>query len=249
MGNIRALPIDRKRESFDHLRWKWAEAVAANDTLSPLAKLLAYVLITQFAHRETADCHPGWDLLASAVATSPRSVRRAIVDLEAAGFLARGPGGYSGAKVALLFRIAGAPLVAGVHEMAAKTDRQKVVKIDHQSEKERWPDLSRKVAISDHPPTPPYKDKPNFNQSDRPKKPHSNLEAVIVAGDFESEAWDSWLSGHGYPALEHLGDAIRRGGKAAFVVPYKTPPPDEFGTRISEKWAAWALSERTENER
>jgi hypothetical protein len=171
-GNVVPLADARKRAGFDRLRWDWAEAVSRAPDLSSLAKLLGYVLVAQFAHRETADCHPGWMLLAEATGASERTVRRAIADLERAGFLQRGPGGYSGVRVSLLFRIGGRPLVVGStekvanpdHQKVAISDHQKVANPDHQSGEERWPVSVEKVAISGVPPTPPYKDKPNSNQ-------------------------------------------------------------------------------------
>ena len=168
-GNVVPLADARKRAGFDRLRWDWAEAVSRAPDLSSLAKLLGYVLVAQFAHRETADCHPGWVLLAEATGASERTVRRAITDLERAGFLQRGPGGYSGVRVSLLFRIGGRPLVVGgaaEGEKVANSDHQKVANPDHQSGAERWPISVEKVAISGFPPTPPYKDKPNSNQRD-----------------------------------------------------------------------------------
>lgn len=179
MGDVTPITAaaSRGRNTFSLLRWDWAAALARTDGLSPIARLVGYVLVTQFAHHETADCHPGWVVLAEAVCSSERTVRRAVVELEDAGFLSRGPGGHSGAKVAILFRFEHKPLVpasgaddAGKvvrngHQKAVKSGHQKVANPDHQSGGERWPVLSRKVASSDNPPTPPYKDKPNYNQS------------------------------------------------------------------------------------
>lgn len=251
MTNVTPISAARSNESFDRIRWKWAEAVAAHDCLSPLAKLIAYVLVSQFAHRETADCHPGWEVLSEAVGSSPRSVRRAIVDLETTGFIERGAGGYSGAKVDLLFRFEGRPLQSasprkvvknGQHKVA-KNDRQKVATADHQQDGKRWPDLSKKVASSDNPPRPPYKDKPNINQRARADRPRPDLSYQIDADGWRREAWDAWLSERGLPRLEALSGAVADEVPEAFVVPFGQPPADAVGVRIAEKWVEWAATD------
>lgn len=216
----------------------------ADPALTNAAKLVAAVLVSQFAHNESAECHPGIAALAAALATSEDTIKRGLRALEEGGWITRGDGCHRGKKLGITFHMV-RNKGCNYHPLKA----EKGGNTDPLPKKERGADFRGKGCNSVCPPRPPYKDKPNLNQEKRPQRPHSNLEAIIAAGGFEHEAWDSWLLGRGYPALEHLGDAIRQGGKAAFVVPYKTPPPAEFAEKIAEKWVEWALSERTENER
>ena len=84
-------------------RWGWLKAITADADLSPMARLLAHVLATQFSHHETAHCAPGTYTLAAALATSADTINRALRDLAAAGWLIKTEGRGRGNRSEIFF--------------------------------------------------------------------------------------------------------------------------------------------------
>ncbi len=78
--------------NWNRARWGWLDAVTADGTLSPTARLLAHVLVTNFSNHETAYCTPGTDTLAEKLSTTVATINRALRDLAAAGWLIRTEG-------------------------------------------------------------------------------------------------------------------------------------------------------------
>ena len=70
--------------NWNRARWGWLKAITGDPDLSPMARLLAHVLATQFSHHETAHCAPGTDTLADALATSVDTIKRTLVSLNSA---------------------------------------------------------------------------------------------------------------------------------------------------------------------
>jgi len=89
--------------NWNRARWGWLKAVTGDGELSPMARLLAHVLATQFSHHETAHCAPGIDTLAEAVLTSADTIKRALRDLAAAGWLIKTEGRGRGNRSEIFF--------------------------------------------------------------------------------------------------------------------------------------------------
>ncbi|MGQ0565764.1 MAG: helix-turn-helix domain-containing protein [Gemmobacter sp.] len=89
--------------NWNRARWGWLKAVTSDADLSPMARLLAHVLATQFSHHETAHCAPGTDTLADALATSVDTIKRALRDLAAGGWLIRTEGRGRGNRSEIFF--------------------------------------------------------------------------------------------------------------------------------------------------
>lgn len=89
--------------NWNRARWGWLKAITGDSDLSPMARLLAHVLATQFSHHETAHCAPGTDTLADALATSLDTIKRALRDLAAAGWLIRTEGRGRGNRSEIFF--------------------------------------------------------------------------------------------------------------------------------------------------
>ncbi|WP_177174676.1 helix-turn-helix domain-containing protein [Loktanella fryxellensis] len=89
--------------NWNRARWGWLKAVTGDGELSPMARLLAHVLATQFSHHETAHCTPGTETLADALCTSVDTIKRALRDLAAAGWLIRTEGRGRGNRSEIFF--------------------------------------------------------------------------------------------------------------------------------------------------
>ena len=89
--------------NWNRARWGWLKAITGDGDLSPMARLLAHVLATQFSHHETAHCAPGTDTLADALRTSVDTIKRALRDLAAAGWLIRTEGRGRGNRSEIFF--------------------------------------------------------------------------------------------------------------------------------------------------
>lgn len=72
---------------FRSQRHIWDECVRRDNRLSPFARLIAAELVKGFANAETGACFPTNDALAAMFDTTDRTVRRAISDLQKAGWL------------------------------------------------------------------------------------------------------------------------------------------------------------------
>jgi hypothetical protein len=77
--------------NWNRARGGWLKAITGDGDLSPMARLLAHVLATQFSHHETAHCAPGTDTLADALATSVDTIKRGRVPTVGVGGRARSP--------------------------------------------------------------------------------------------------------------------------------------------------------------
>lgn len=74
---------------LDQAQAGWLKAVFGDGNLSPMARLLASVIVTQFSHREVSHCALCTKTLADALGTSGDTIKRALRDLAAAGWMVR----------------------------------------------------------------------------------------------------------------------------------------------------------------
>ena len=107
--------------------------------LSPMARLLAHVLVTKFSHHETAHCAPGTDTLADKLRTSVDTIKRALRDLAAAGWLIRTEGRGRGNRAQIFF-LGGnnvVPMVCPKGPNAPENHRQNEPKVASNEPKKR----------------------------------------------------------------------------------------------------------------
>lgn len=256
---------------WKNARWSWKDAVCRAADLTDGAKLLAVRIVDSFAHHETAFCNPSIETMAEALGKSGRSVQRALVELQAAGWIrveyAKGRGRTS--KIAFLTGPCAAAFDAPekVTRLAARHADQPETYAESQPErvtadaeigqekvtaaspfpKEKVTNLARK---GDSRVTPILKPKNNQNSREAdPAECPVALRAVIKADDQEGriEDWDAWLSKRGLRTLRELRCFSSNGASAGFGVPFPRPPSaeDALETRIAMKWADWA-TERME---
>lgn len=233
MSNVTSIAEARKPRSWNRLRWDWQRLVLASD-LSMTAKTLAACLVSQFAHHESAECRPGVEALAEALNTSADSVKRALRDLEAGGWIVRAEGRGRGNRLAIGFQFPAREKGADLPGF----DAGKGGNPAPLSAAEKGASLRGKGCKSARPPTPPYKAEPNLNQRSGGEKPVSHLACRIAADGHLRDGWDIWLRQAGFPDLEGLGWAIRDG--LEYEVPLRHPPEGPVQTRIATKWAEWA---------
>lgn len=76
-------------QQWRNLRFQWAEAVRRDAGLSLAARMLAHVLVLDFANGDTAQCDPGLTKMAECLGQSKRSTQRALQELIDAGWIDR----------------------------------------------------------------------------------------------------------------------------------------------------------------
>ena len=233
---------------FNTRRFAWLKGVMADGELkSPIAKVLASVLITQFANAESGDCFPGNDVLAESLGgVSHDTIQRAFKALAARGWLQRTEGRGRGNFSVVVFHFRA--------EVVKLHPREKTGQNVHARTPEKAADLrfqvkekaanlqakGRKSAAS--------RIEPNLNQKERVRElprqePVYQLKAVAHYGSYREADWNTWLTKHGYLTLDKIGhldsDAVGRG----YAVPFSRPPqPDNaLETRIALEWADRAI--------
>lgn len=220
-------------------RWRWLGAVRRDGDLSPMARLIACALGFGFANNDTGECRPGLATLAQDCATSPRTVDRCLGELQARGWIVRKGGNAPGIRAAIGFRFPGqhTPEMAREHTPEMAT--------------EHTPDLTGTHAISDAPPTPPYKEEPNLNQKPAPRaatriivpggQRPTPLSQVVQKGTEAEADWNRWLSEKGFPELEQIGRVVVVGMLEGWDMPWRYPPPprDERAERVAWAYANW----------
>ncbi len=77
-------------------RFEWLKAVLQDGDLPDRAKTIASVLAVQFANDDTGQINPSASTLADYIGASKDTVKRAVADLVAAGWIARTEGRGAG---------------------------------------------------------------------------------------------------------------------------------------------------------
>lgn len=83
---------------WERARWGWLESVRRDIDLTTTARLLACILVMDYANRFTAECNPSYDELARVIGKSADTVKRAVQELEAQGWIIRDSGRGRGRK-------------------------------------------------------------------------------------------------------------------------------------------------------
>lgn len=246
MSNVTSINEAMKPRSWNRLRWDWQSAVLASEGLPDRSKLVACVLVSQFAHHESAQCCPGLSALAKALSVSTDTVKRALRSLEDEGWITRGGGEGRGYKLTISFHFRSntkggntAPLKDGKECSSALL-----------SSAERGAVLHEKGCRSARPPRPPYKDKPIFNQKSarlpaRGARP-TDLSAFVRIGEWTEGEWDQWLSQQGFPPLSAIGKRITVAENEGWDLPFRVPPrpDDERAAGVALRFAQWLQDER-----
>lgn len=88
------------------MRFGWAEAVGNDMSLTLAARYLAYRLAFRWANARTARCDPGFEALGDDLGKSADTVKRAVRELRAAGWIST-EGGHNGRNVRFVFLVRG----------------------------------------------------------------------------------------------------------------------------------------------
>lgn len=73
--------------TWRRVRWGWLEGVRRDASLSMTARMVAHVLVLDFANRDTLRCDPSYDEIGSVLGVSKDSVRRAVAALFKGGWI------------------------------------------------------------------------------------------------------------------------------------------------------------------
>lgn len=245
-------------------RFEWFKAVSQHKGLSGRAAHVAAVLATVFANDDTGQINPGLDTLAQHCNVSVDTIRRAVVELEAAGWLARvvyhGRGKQtcfsllSPGAVVPLRPVRAAPRPAPASSSQTAPTPEKRSQPCTVSSPRTAPGKGSKVAAKRSQPCNPHirKEQPSEQKerahpTARPAapptaRPSPHLHRLITTGSAQADAWDQWLRAEGFPSLNRLSRLAAPGG---FDLPWTWPPSyrDSTEHRIARAVAAWAAEE------
>ena len=210
--------------------------------------MIATVLLTQFANRDTGRCFPGNASIATATGSSLPTVKRLLRALEAAGWIVRVVTSGRGRKAAIRFT---SPRQLGRPE--ARPAPSKGVNPAPRPAAEKGSILARKGVN----PEPPYRrPEPTLTKRARggararpdvdpvPDRGPALSYRLIRFDDVDGiAAWVRWLAGRGSRPLRTVAvkssDATGRG----YLVPLRYPP--EPGRADAERdvmrWLSWRL--------
>ncbi len=252
-------------------RWAWKDAVCRAADLTDGAKLLAVRIVDSFAHHETAFCNPSIETMAEALGKSGRSIQRALVELQAAGWIrvdhAKGRGRTS--KISFLTGPCATAFDGPekVTRLAARHADQQETQTENLPERETDGEETRQEKVTAASPFPSEKVttlakkgdsrvtpilKPKNNQNSRAvatealSRPAPHLRKFVAVGsDFAAE-WDKYHDAKGFQPLAVIGLRVMNEGVACYDLPFNRPPkadaPD-LDRSIALKFAAWATAE------
>ncbi len=229
MANVTSISEARKPRSWNRLRWDWQKAILADPDLPDRSRLLACVLVSQFAHHESAECRPGLPALADALSVSVDTVKRGLSSLEAGGWIERSAGRGRGNKLSISFLFAGEEKGGS----AAPFYPEKGCNPAPLSAAKKGADLRVKGCSSAFPPRPPYKAEPNLNQRNAGSSaaPKRSMHPIPVSGS-GAENWSAWLKRSEPPPIDELAERAKHAGEAVWLLPICSPP--RAGDRIEE---------------
>ena len=250
-------------------RWAWKRAVLADRRLADRAKLLATVLVDTFANCETGRCNPCNDTLAETLGKDVRSIRRAVAELRAAGWIDTRTGRGRGARIAFVFLtgdgtvpIADPRKVAEMAAYRSEPPRERRTDVSSYQTEKRTPEpAERRTPASGKADTTVRvlhrtKEKPNTRAHARPAEAHhpearrpANARPVpfsrVVHRGASAEAdWNRWLADRRLPDLSQIGLRASDPEGPGWDMPWKFPPPanDPDRTEKAERFAWWLVN-------
>lgn len=209
-------------------RQEWAQAVRAQADLSMTARMLAQVLALDFANASTGQCNPSRQTLADHLGVSEATIKRALADLTAAGWLGRTALTARNRTVSYTFLSPGK--VVAFAPVTTANAGQKRPAIGAGTRVKSAPNAGQ-ICTS-----PIIRQEPSKNQTgarggdagrieeDQPA-PRPVPGRVIAQSDQPGiAAWERWLSAQGLPPLANVTDICREGELVGYRVPSKHPP-------------------------
>lgn len=257
-------------------RWAWKRAVLADRRLADRAKLLATVLVDTFAHHKTGRCNPENDTLAETLGKDVRSIRRAVAELRAAGWIDTRTGRGRGARIAFVFLtgdgtipIADPRKVAEMGAYRSEPPRERRTDVSaYQTEKRTSEPAERRTPASGKADTTVRvlhrtKEKPNARAHARPAEAdHSQagrranarpvpFSRCVHRGTSAEADWNRWLDDQRLADLSQIGLPASDPEGPGWDMPWKYPPPkhDAERTEKAERFAWWLVNIANERAR
>lgn len=255
-GYARQARIARRKPLADwnRSRWAWKRAVKRDSRLSKTAKLVGITLCDDFAHHDTAYCCPFMETLGEATGDPERTLRRALADLEACGWIVRLKGRGRGRASRIVFCAdaeAGAVIPENVTEMAAyrqlddpenaQETRPRVAPISKSRRRSYRPKPAERAASSGRSHIEPKKTKgAGARGGGSPVRPVPWSRPVAPGSEAERE-WEAWLAAKRMPGLQAVGRMVPGG----WDMPSAWPPrsDDDERTRQAERFVAWLVAQ------
>ena len=155
-------------------RWGWLESVRRDANLNPTARLVAHVLVLDFANHKNMRCDPPMVAIARAVDMSVDTVKRSVAALCREGWVVRATGRGPGNSNGYAFVMKG-PVPALKQGKSASLKRGSDAPFhESQSSADLHPEGGK--------PAPPYhKDKPYKNHEARARDPHRSQNPWIIS--------------------------------------------------------------------
>ncbi|TVS04128.1 MAG: helix-turn-helix domain-containing protein [Rhodobacteraceae bacterium] len=257
-------------------RWAWKRAVLADRRLADRAKLLATVLVDTFAHCETGRCNPSNETLAETLGKDVRSIRRAVAELRAAGWIDTRTGRGRGARIAFVFLtgdgtvpIADTRKVAEMAAYRSEPPGERRTDVSAYQTEKRTPEpaerrtpasgkADRTVRVLHR-----TKEKPNTRAPARPAgADHSQarrpanarpvpFSRVVHRGSSAEADWNRFAAEHNQPSLPEVGlrasDAEGPGWDMPWIFPPPAHDPERVEQAVSFFW--WLVNQRNDRAR
>lgn len=213
-------------------RFEWLKAVNRADLL-PRAKMVASALAVEFCNHETGQLNPSVSALSAATNSTADTVKRALKDLDEAGWLGRSSGRgrgkhsqYQLCSPGQIISITTAKKGAPMHQNKGGTDAP--------LSQQKGAHMREKGGTD----APSYIEQTN-KQTQALVAKHRKTRfgsnawdglTMIPEKDRDSlYAWGRWLKDRGFPALRSLPIVLAssNGGADIFALPTKRPPENE----------------------
>ncbi len=220
-------------------RHEWLKAANKTDLLSR-AKSMA-VALWSFGNDETGLINPSLSSLCDASCLTEDTARRALADLEEAGWLARTVGRGKGVKSVYVLLSPGNVVAlrsAQAPQKVAAKALETPAKRLHASKVMRAAKGSTGAAIRSQPCNPLYKDKQTFEQK-KDARPSPHLSVLVPSGGWKALEWNKWLSEQRQPPLYLMKALHVEGG---YCLPWAIPPTAHNATQklIAMNIIEWA---------
>lgn len=223
-------------------RQEWAAAVRQCRDLSMTAKMVAQVLALDFANRETGQCNPRRATLADHLSVSEATIKRALAELTDAGWLGRTGATARNRTVNYTFLSPGKVVAFGPRDRSNAGHERPAIETGTRVKSD--PNAGQIC-------TRPYKGRNLVkNQGARATRaehewPIDQIE-VIERQSHRVDAWNRWLTAHGWPELQAIGPRLMRREGSGWLMPFAMPPGEGDSTkvRITERLLTWAMADQ-----
>mgnify|MGYP001764909836 CR=1 FL=1 len=221
-------------------RFEWLKAVLQSEVLDR-AKVMATALAVQFGNDETGQLNPALSTLCDYLRMSEDTARRAIADLEKAGWLTKSTGLGRGNRSVYVLLSPGHVVPLRPHSAQSKSVGKVApvaAKRSHGCGGSRGGKGRTGAAKRSHGCNPLYKDEQSFEQR-KGTRPTPHLRAAVILGSEQAKEWDDWLKRHHQPALADLKRLQIDDGHCLTT---SRPPisSDAIATRVAMNLIEWA---------